>query len=104
MAQMHHFQCHKMIRSLDEVSRTYIYMQSLFEHSFGHVWKANTVGGANRFIDIFSQRIKDISMQKWRSRLNDSSKGEHYTHFKTLLDIEKYLFTYLSYIARKTCT
>ena len=59
------------------------------------------VGDANRFINIFSQRIKDISIQNWRSRLNDSSKAKHYRHFKSLLDIEKYLFTDLTYIARK---
>ena len=51
---------------------------ALFTHGFGYVWVANTVGDANRFISIFLQRMKDISIQNWRSRLNESSKAEHY--------------------------
>ena len=90
-----------MLRSLDEAWATHI-RTLLFEHGFGYIWIANTVGDANRFIKTFSQRIKDISIQKWRSRLNDTSKAEHYRHFKFLLDIEKYLFTDLTYVARKT--
>ena len=99
------YQCYKMLRSLDEAGRvtwaTHI-RTLLFEHGFGYVWISNTIGDANQFIDIFTKRIKDISIQNWRSRLDSSSKAEHYKHFKSLLDIEKYLFTDLSYIARKT--
>ena len=55
---------------------------------------------ANQFINLFPQSIKDISIQNW-TRLNYSSKADHCRHFKSLLYIENYLFTDLSYIARK---
>ena len=45
--------------------------------------------------------VSHTSIQNWRSRLDNSSKAEHYKHFKALLGIEKYLFTDLSYIARQ---
>ena len=89
-----------MLRSLDEAGRVTWATHKrtlLFEHGFGYVWISNTIGDANQFIDIFTKRIKDISIQNWRSRLDSSSKAEHYKHFKSLLDIEKYLFTDLSY-------
>ena len=98
-------QCYKMLRSLDEAGRTTwaSHVRTLlFTHGFGYVWVANTVGDANRFISIFLQRMKDISIQNWRSRLNESSKAEHYNQFKSLLEVEKYLFLDLSYLGRKT--
>ena len=59
-------QCYKMLRSLDEAGRMYVYASHvrtlLFEHGFGYIWIANTVGDANRFINIFTQRVKDISI------------------------------------------
>ena len=33
--------------------------------------------------------MKDVSIQNWRSRLNESSKSEHYKQFKSLLEVEK---------------
>ena len=57
-----------------------------------YIWIANTVGDANRFINIFTQRIKGISIQNWRSRLNELLKAEHYKYFKSLLNVERYFF------------
>ncbi|MEW8544974.1 MAG: reverse transcriptase family protein, partial [Candidatus Thiodiazotropha sp.] len=98
-------QCYKMLRSLDEAGRTTwaSHIRSLlFEHGFGYVWVANTVGDANRFIKIFKQRIKDISVQNWKSRIEESPKANHYKHFKSLLNVEKYLSVDLSYACRRT--
>lgn len=98
-------QCYKMLRSLDEAGRiTWAsHIRSLlFEHGFGYVWVANTVGDANRFIKVFKQRIKDISVQNWKSRLEESPKANHYKHFKSLLNVEKYLLVDLSYAGRST--
>ena len=50
---------------------------------------------------IFTQRIKDISLQNWRRSINDSPKVDHYKYFKTQLDVEKYLSIDLSFICRK---
>ena len=74
----------------------------LFEHGFGCAWIADAVGNNNAFMSIFTQRIKDISLQNWRRSINDSPKADYYKYFKTNLDVEKYLFIDLSFICRKT--
>ena len=98
-------QCYNMLRSLAEAGRiTWAsHVKSLlFQHGFGYAWIANTVGNVNNFISIFQHRIKDISLQNWQSNINDSPKTNYYKHFKSLLDVERYLFIDLSYIKRKT--
>ena len=56
----------------------------------------------NAFLSMFTQRIKDISLQNWQRSLNDSPKANHYKHFKSQLAVEKYLFIDLSFLCRKT--
>ena len=52
---------------VDGQSYIYDYVLKRPEHCFGYVWISNTIGDANQFIDIFTKRIKDISIQNWRS-------------------------------------
>ena len=40
---------------------------------------------------VFKQRILDIALQDWNTDLNESRKPLHYKHFKTMLNVEKYL-------------
>ncbi|MCG8044707.1 MAG: endonuclease/exonuclease/phosphatase family protein [Candidatus Thiodiazotropha taylori] len=97
-------QCYLMLRSLTEAGRmtwaTHI-KTLLFEHGFGYVWIADSVGNNRAFISVFMQRIKDISLQNWRRSINDSPKADHYKYFKTQLDVEKYLFVDLSFNCRR---
>ena len=98
-------QCYNMLRSLTEAGRiTWAsHVKSLlFQNGFGYAWIANTVGNVNNFISIFQRRIKDISLQNWQRNINDSPKTNYYKHFKSSLDVERYLFIDLSYIKRKT--
>ena len=74
----------------------------MFEHGFGYAWIADAVGNANSFLSIFTQRIKDISLQYWRCSINNSPKADHYKYFKSQLDVEKYLFVDLSFVCRIT--
>ena len=53
-------------------------------------------------MSIFTQRIKDISLQNYWRSISDSPKADYYKYFKTNLDVEKYLFIDLSVIYRKT--
>ena len=98
-------QCYRMLKSLTEAGKitwaTYI-KKLLFEYGFGYAWIADEVGDINSFLSNFTQRIKDISLQNWRSSINNSSKADHYKYFETQLDVEKYLFIDLSYVCRKT--
>ena len=97
-------QCYMMLRSLTDAGKTtwasHI-RDMLFEHGFGYAWIADTVGNSEHFLSIFTQRIKDISLQNWRQRINESPKADHYKYFKINLDVEKYLFIDLSYTCRK---
>ena len=98
-------QCYLMLRSLTDAGKTAwtTHVKSLlFEHGFGYVWIADAVGNTNPFLSIFTQRIKDISLQNWRSSINNSPKADHYKYFKSQLDVEKYLFVDLSFVCRKT--
>ena len=73
--------------SLDEagcITRASHIRARLFEHGFGYVWVANTEGGANCFDKVVKQRINNISVQNWKSRLEVSLKANHYKHFNPL--------------------
>ena len=63
---------------------------------------AEVVGNMRNFLNIFTRRLKDISLQNWHSQMNNSPKTLHYKHFKSQLNVEKYLSIDLSYICRKT--
>ena len=98
-------QCYLMLKSLADngkVTWTTHVKSLLFENGFGHVWMAEGVGNGRNFLDIFTRRLKDFSLQNWHSQINDSPKASHYKHFKSQLDVEKYLSIDLSYICRKT--
>lgn len=94
-----------MLRSLTDAGKTtwasHIKKQ-LFEHGFGYAWIADSVGNTNVFLNTFTQRIKDISLQNWRDSINSSPKADNYKFFKMHLDVERYLFMDLNYTCRKT--
>ena len=61
-------QCYLMLRSLTDAGKTTwaSHIKTLlFEHGFGYAWIADAVGSNNAFLSIFTQRIKDISLQSW---------------------------------------
>ena len=74
----------------------------LFQNRFGHTWMAEVVSNVRNFLNIFTRRLKDISLQNWHSQMNNSPKTLHYEHFKSQLNVGKYLSIDLSYICRKT--
>ena len=82
-------QCYQMLRSLTEADKitwaTYI-KKLLFEYGFGYAWIADEVGDINSFLSNFTQRIKDISLQNWRSSINNSSKADHYKRWVKLAE------------------
>ena len=61
-------QCYLMLRSLTDAGKTtwasHI-KKLLFEHGFWYAWIADSVGNTNVFLNTFTQRIKDISLQNW---------------------------------------
>ena len=46
----------------------------LYRYGFGHVWLAQGVGNVDLFLCLFKQRLADIVMQDWSSKINNLSK------------------------------
>ena len=55
------------------------------------MWISQDVGNSKYLLYMFSERLKDCYFQDWFSKINQSSTAEHYKHFKSLLEVEKYL-------------
>ena len=63
----------------------------LFRFGFGYIWISQDVGNSKLLMHLFTERLKDCYFQEWLSKVADSEKAEHYKHFKSLLEVEKYL-------------
>ena len=74
----------------------------LYENGFGYVWLANEIGDAKTFLLSFKTRIKDCALQKLQAQVNDSPKSLYYSQFKTMLNVERYLYLELPYLFKKT--
>jgi len=83
-----------MLRRLDESGRkkwvTYI-KDILFEHGFGYAWIAQDIGNPSYFIELLIDRVNDRATQKILSQADNSPKADYYKHFKTQLNVERYL-------------
>ena len=64
-------------------------------HGFGYVWISQDIGNDALFIKHFKQRIQDCYLHKWHMDKNNAGKGQHYKHFKSLLNPELYLNSFL---------
>lgn len=105
-------QCYFMLKRLDETGKitwaSHI-KEMLFKFGFGYVWLAQEVGNSKYLLYLFSERIKDCYFQDWLSKINESPKAEHYKHFKSMLDVEKYLcldlpFKFRNALAKFRCS
>lgn len=65
---------------------------------FLEVWNAQGVGNINNFLHIFRTRVKDIYIQEWHARLENSTRARFYVNIASfehhryleLLNVEKY--------------
>ena len=46
----------------------------------------------NIYYAYFHRGLKTVIFQDWLAKITESPKAEHYKYFKSLLDVEKYLF------------
>ena len=70
-----------LIGSVSEGFPSYsLYGNLLNRLGFGDVWVAQGVGNINTFIKILKIRVKDIFMQEWHSRLDNSTRARFYFH------------------------
>lgn len=68
--------------------------QLLFETVSGFAWLANDVANVNRFFQIFKNSLRDCAIQNLQCKINESPKSIYNKHFKSLLDVEKYLLIF----------
>jgi len=87
-------QAYRMIKSASDAGRqtwaTDI-KTILFRLGFGNVWIQQEIGDSDCFLAIFKQRLRDNLVQDWQSSLHTNSKCSTYKHYKSMLDVEKYL-------------
>ncbi|KAH3891876.1 hypothetical protein DPMN_015986 [Dreissena polymorpha] len=87
-------QCYIMLKSIDDAGRicwaTKV-KSILFTYGFGYVWISQEIGDCDMFINVFRNRLIDCFTQNWHDTVSNSSRCHHYSHFKTLLNIERYL-------------
>ena len=65
------------------------------------VWLANELGDTIAFTKLFKIRVVDCAIQNLNEKVNKSSKTLYYRHFKTLLDVERYLSIDLPYVYKR---
>ena len=73
----------------------------LFRYGFGFVWISQDVGDTDAFNSQIKQRIMDCASQNWFEDIATSGRRRLYKHFKTLLNVERYLTYDLPFYLRK---
>ena len=87
-------QCYLFLKQLDENGKqTWVsdVRHLLFTTGFSYMWIAQDVGNLQLFVNVFSQRAKDIYFQIWHESLCTSSFLYNYSTFKSLLQPELYI-------------
>lgn len=96
--------CYLMLKSHTDIGRinwTSNVRNLLYRFGFGFVWLSQEVGDVAAFLKVFRQRVIDCSIQDWHEQVTSSAKCEHYKHFKTLLNVERYIKYNLPFYIRK---
>ena len=96
--------CYLMLKSHTEIGRVNWasnVRDLLFRYGFGFVWISQDVGDVTTFLKIYRQRIIDCCIQDWHEQVSGSSKCDYYKHFKTMLNVERYLVSNLPFIVRR---
>ena len=73
----------------------------LYRFGFGFVWLSQDVGNVAVFFQEFRQRVIDCSAQDWHEQVSTFAKCKHYKHFKTMLNVERYVSCNLPFYTRK---
>ena len=87
-------QCYLMLKRLSDNGRstwTAAVSSLLFSYGLGYVWIAQKIGDANRFLQVFNARVRNIASQNMMHMISISHKADSYKQFKSLLNVERYL-------------
>lgn len=53
----------------------------LSHYGFYHLWLFQGVANVNVFLELFKQRLSDVYVQEWNSRLEESSRALFYKKY-----------------------
>jgi hypothetical protein len=68
------------------------YIKSIFDETgFSNIWDGQKYINPEFLKVTIKQRLQDQYIQKWFSDIDNSSRGEYYSKFKTELKLENYL-------------
>ena len=68
------------------------YIKSIFDETgFSNIWDGQKYINPEFLKVTINQRLQDQYIQKWFSDINNSSRGEYYSKFKTEFKLENYL-------------
>jgi hypothetical protein len=68
------------------------YIKSIFDETgFSNIWDGHKYINPELFKVTIKQRLQDQYIQKWFSDINNSSRGEYYSKFKTEFKLENYV-------------
>ena len=96
--------CYKMLKASDEVGRQNWVSKVrnlLFTYGFGYMWIAKDVEDIGMFISQLKQRLIDCMTRWLHADISESSQCDTYKNFKSLLNVEKYLYIDIPFLLRK---
>ena len=81
------------------------YTKSIFDETgLSNIWDGQKYINPDFLKVTIKQRLQDQYIQKWFSNINNSSRREYYSKFKTEFELENYLFrlnaVYRNYICK----
>lgn len=86
--------CYKMLCRLDDIGRkTWAsnIKTILYNLGFGICWLSQDIGNTTAFLSEVKQRLVDIAQQEWCAEINELSKLNNLSQFKSLLEPELYI-------------
>lgn len=79
--QMYNLQYEYIQNHENKVNWVSLVRNLLYEHGFGYVWQAQSVGDTGGFLRVFKMRSLDMYRQKWHIHLTNSHKSFSYRLF-----------------------
>ena len=79
--QMYNLQYEYIQNHENKVNWVSLVRNLLYEHGFGYVWQAQSVGDTGGFLRVFKMRSHDMYRQQWHVHLTNSHKSFSYRLF-----------------------
>jgi len=75
----------------EKVTWVSLLKKMLFDYGFSYVWMWQYVDNDVKFLSEFKQRLHDLYIQEWRTKVEETSQHRLYKHIKENFEFEPYL-------------